>query len=329
MILIIAEKPSLARNITAGIGNLQKKNGYFEGQGYIISWAFGHLFSLADIEAYNPLPEGQKHWSMDNIPCFPEKFRFELRKDTTGRGDDGVLRQFRVIESLCNRPDVDTIVNAGDADREGEIIVRLCIEKALKSEKKLMRLWLPDQTPETVAAALTEMKPETEYDRLADEGFARTYIDWLYGVNLTRYATLKTGTLLRVGRVIVPIVKAIYDRDMAIRNFKPDIYYAISSAEETNGEKIELTSKNKFEKKDKAKPFAGKAVLFIKAPERPRQEIQDVDGGEPGDSSEAVRGRFSHLSENQLRISCHRRKGQDKEDTRKHIKNGLSCSIQG
>lgn len=258
MILIIAEKPSLARNITAGIGNLQKKNGYFEGQGYIISWAFGHLFSLADIEAYNPLPEGQKHWSMDNIPCFPEKFRFGLRKDTTGRGDDGVLRQFRVIESLCNRPDVDTIVNAGDADREGEIIVRLCIEKALKSEKKLMRLWLPDQTPETVAAALTEMKPETEYDRLADEGFARTYIDWLYGVNLTRYATLKTGTLLRVGRVIVPIVKAIYDRDMAIRNFKPDIYYALVSKEATDGEVIELQSKQKFDKTDflKAKSLA-------------------------------------------------------------------------
>ena len=224
MILIIAEKPSLARNITAGIGNLQKKNGYFEGQGYIISWAFGHLFSLADIEAYNPLPEGQKHWSMDNIPCFPENFRFELRKDTTGRGDDGVLRQFRVIESLCNRPDVDTIVNAGDADREGEIIVRLCIEKALKSEKKLMRLWLPDQTPETVAAALTEMKPETEYDRLADEGFARTYIDWLYGVNLTRYATLKTGTHIRVGREIVPIVNAINYNDIEIRKFNPDIY---------------------------------------------------------------------------------------------------------
>ena len=195
---------------------------------------------------------------MDNIPCFPEKFRFELRKDTTGRGDDGVLRQFRVIESLCNRPDVDTIVNAGDADREGEIIVRLCIEKALKSEKKLMRLWLPDQTPETVAAALTEMKPETEYDRLADEGFARTYIDWLYGVNLTRYATLKTGTLLRVGRVIVPIVKAIYDRDMAIRNFKPDIYYALVSKEATDGEVIELQSKQKFDKTDflKAKSLA-------------------------------------------------------------------------
>lgn len=101
--------------------------------------------------------------------------------------------------------------------------------------KKLVRLWLPDQTEETIKTALCEMKDESEYSRLADEGFARTYIDWLYGVNLTRYATLKTGTLLRVGRVIVPIVKAIYDRDMEIRNFVPDIYYVAASKEETNG----------------------------------------------------------------------------------------------
>ncbi len=127
---------------------------------------------------------------------------------------------------------------------------------ALESEKPFYRLWLPDQTPETVRKALGEMKPESEYDLLASEGFARTYIDWLFGVNLTRYATLKTGTLLRVGRVIVPIVKAIYDRDMAIRNFKPDIYYAAASSAQTNGETVELTSKSKFSKDEKDKALA-------------------------------------------------------------------------
>ncbi len=248
MILIIAEKPSLARNICAGIGQMQKKNGYFEGCGYLVSWAFGHLFGLCDIESYRPLPEGQRYWCMDNLPCFPSEFRYELRKGDNGRRDDGVIKQFKIIEELCNRPDVDTIVNAGDADREGEIIVRTCVSKALKTPKPLLRLWLPDQTPETVAAALRDMKSEDEYDNLAKEGYARTFIDWLYGVNLTRYATLKSGKLLRVGRVIVPIVLAIYERDMAIRNFVPDIYYALVSKAETNGEVIELQSKTKFDK---------------------------------------------------------------------------------
>ena len=249
MKLIIAEKPSLARNIIQGIGKVQKdemkkKNGYFEGGDYIVTWAFGHLFSLADIEDYTP--SSSPKWTMDNIPCFPTEFKFALKKGADKKVDSGVEKQFNTIKQLCNRNDVDTIVNAGDSDREGEIIVRLCVNHALNTKKNFVRLWLPDQTPETISTGLGEMKNELEYDNLANEGFARTYIDWLYGVNLTRFATIKTGKLLRVGRVIVPIVKAIYDRDMEIRNFTPQKYYVIASKEETNGEIVELTSKNKF-----------------------------------------------------------------------------------
>jgi DNA topoisomerase-3 len=249
MKLIIAEKPSLARNICAGIGKMDKKDGYFIGGDYIVSWAFGHLFSLVDVESYMPSAKGSG-WTLDNLPCFPEEFRFELRRGDDKKVDYGVSKQFKILESLCNRGDVDTIVNAGDADREGEIIVRLCVSHALKTPKTQKRLWLPDQTPETVRAALNDMKDEEEYDNLASEGLARTYIDWLYGVNLTRYATIRTGKLLRVGRVIVPIVRAIYDRDMEIKNFKPDTYYVIRSNELTNGERVELLSKQKFTKED-------------------------------------------------------------------------------
>ena len=253
MILIIAEKPSLARNIVSAIGNMKRNDGFYSNDQYLVSWAFGHLFSLADIEDYEDTPPKEIRWKMDNLPCFPNKFKFNLKKNNNKEIDPGVKKQFDIITSLCNRDDVDKIVNAGDSDREGEIIVRLCIENALKTEKDIYRLWLPDQTSETISQGLTEMKLDSEYDNLANEGFARTYIDWLYGVNLTRYATLKTGTLLRVGRVIIPIVKAIYDRDMAIRNFVPEMYYGMWSNEETNGELVELNSKEKFDKKDQAK----------------------------------------------------------------------------
>ncbi len=267
VILIIAEKPSLARNIVAGIGKddkLTKNDGFFAGKKYIVSWAFGHLFSLADIESYSGREGGAK-WTLEGLPCFPEKFKFELKKaDGKKHVDSGVAKQFKIIKTLCNRPDVDTIVNAGDADREGEIIVRLCVENALETKKSLKRLWLPDQTPETVAAALSDMKDESEYDSLAAEGLARTYIDWLYGVNLTRYATIMTGRLLRVGRVIVPIVRAVYERDMEIKNFKPEKYYVISSKEKTGGEIVELTSKLKFSK-DEAEKAQDTARLYNEA----------------------------------------------------------------
>ena len=252
MILIIAEKPSLGRNIAAALGNFSKRDGYLENAQCIVTWAFGHLFSLADIEKYNPRPENEKHWTMKNLPCFPEEFCYELRSEK-GKVDAGVVKQFKTIETLCNRADVDLIVNAGDADREGEIIVRNCIKNALKTPKPQKRLWLPDQTPETVRAAFEDMKDEGEYNDLANEGYARTYIDWLYGVNLTRLATLRSGTLMRVGRVIVPIVRAIYDRDMAIKNFVPEKYYSIASKEKTDGEVVELQSKLRFNGNEFAK----------------------------------------------------------------------------
>ena len=134
MVVIIAEKPSLARNIVAGIGQMDKKDGYFIGQDYIVTWAFGHLFSLVDVETYTESTVTK--WTLDNLPCFPETFKFELKRMPDKTVDVGVKKQFAIIEKLVNRPDVDTIVNAGDADREGEIIVRLCIENALKDKKE-------------------------------------------------------------------------------------------------------------------------------------------------------------------------------------------------
>ena len=253
MIVIIAEKPSLARNIINALGKFNKKDGYYINNEYIVTYAFGHLFTLYDIEDYtNEIVK----WKIDNLPYYPEKFKFNLKKDNkTKEIDLGVKKQFDIIKNLINREDVTKIVNAGDADREGEIIIRLIINEALdkNSNKEIYRLWLKDQTDETINKAIKEMKKDDEYNNLANEGLSRTYIDWLYGVNLTRYATLKTGVLLRVGRVIVPIVKAIYDRDKSIENFTPEIYYGICSTAKTNDEVIELNSKEKFSKDELGK----------------------------------------------------------------------------
>jgi len=248
--LIIAEKPSLASSIVSAIGSTKfhRSDGYFESPEYIVTFAYGHLFSLLDLEEYQPADDRTEPsgWSLDGLPFRPKTFRFGLRKDPkTHKVDSGVRKQFHIIQELCARKDVTCIVHAGDADREGEIIIRIILEQA-KNTKPVMRLWLPDQTAETIRAELQTLRSDKDFDAFANEGYARTYIDWLYGINLTRLATLKSGSLLRVGRVIVPIVKAIYDRDLEIRNFTPEKYFGISSKALTNGEMIELTSKQTF-----------------------------------------------------------------------------------
>ena len=135
MILIIAEKPSLARNIVAGIGNMKQSTGYYSNDKYIVTYAFGHLFTLYDIEDYQN--KKMTKWTMEGLPFFPKEFKFNLKRDKNKEVDNGVLKQFNIIKSLINREDVDTIVNAGDADREGEIIVRLCIMNSKSVNKKI------------------------------------------------------------------------------------------------------------------------------------------------------------------------------------------------
>lgn len=253
--VIIAEKPKLANTIASSIpGSFKRCDGFFENENYIVTWALGHLFQLVELEEYlDDYDEKKKYrWTLDGLPFCPKEFKFELiRNPKTKKPDSGCAKQFKVIKGLCARADVDGVFNAGDADREGEIIVRLILQHA-KNKKPVYRLWLPDQTPETILRELKTVKPDKEYDNLANEGFARTYVDWTYGINLTRMCTLKSGSLLRVGRVIVPIVRAIYDRDMAIRNFVPEKYYGLVSKEKTNGFVIELNSKKTFHIDEKA-----------------------------------------------------------------------------
>lgn len=256
--LIICEKPSLAVNVCKALAmmgeNPQKKEGYFESNGYFVTPAFGHLFTLCDIEEYqaNYDPEAKPKWTLDGLPFIPSQFKFKLKpgKENKNAPDAGVKKQFGIIKKLIHSKETKSIIHCGDSDREGEIIVRLILEQA-ENTKPVFRLWLPDQEEKTIVSSLKNMEDDRKYDPLADEGFARMYIDWLYGINLTRYTSIKYGKMQRVGRVIGAITKAICDRDREIRNFKPQTYFVAVSQEETANKKIELVSKIRFTETEK------------------------------------------------------------------------------
>ena len=246
--LIIAEKPSLARNIASALDIRVNKEGYMENEKYIVSWAFGHLFKLRDVDGY----VGEKRkWSEVKLPFFPKEFEFELKNDS------GIKKQYKILKNLINSKEVDEIVNAGDADREGQIIVDIIIN-AIKTDKKIKRLWLPEQTEETIRKSINNLEDNFKYRNLHNEGLARTYMDWLMGINLTRYISLKANMLFPVGRVLIPVIKYIYDRDLTIKNFSPEKYFTIESETMCNGTLLKLICDKKYNllELEKAKSYS-------------------------------------------------------------------------
>ena len=241
--LIIAEKPSLGRNIASALGLKKRGNGYIEGDKYIVSWAFGHLFELSNVDDYF----GKKmKWKEVELPFTPRKFKFKLKESK------GIAEQFKVLKDLMEREDVEGIINCGDADREGQIIIDRIIKES-KVKKEVYRLWLPEQTKETIVEEVKNIKPDREYIKLAFEGYSRTVMDWLFGINLTRYITLKSGQLMPVGRVLIPVLKFIYDRDTAIEKFVKEKYIQLESECEKDEVKFKLSKSTKYLIKDEKK----------------------------------------------------------------------------
>ena len=238
--LIIAEKPSLARKIVSAIGNMERRGDYYENDKYIVISVFGHLLTLYDLEDY--LGKDNNRWELTDLNFFPEKFKYKVK------GDNGIKERYELIKKLISRNDVDTIVNSGDADREGEVLVNIIIYKILNElriRKNITRIWLGEQTEETIRKELRNPRPIKNTENLYNEGRARMYADWLYGIYLTRYVSIKAGAKLPTGRVIVPTVKFIYDRYIEQINFVPEKYYKIlCSVELSNGTEISLDFKD-------------------------------------------------------------------------------------
>ena len=220
MIVCIAEKPSVARDIARIIGANASRQGYMEGNGYQVTWTFGHLCTLKEPHDYTPM---WKSWSLSALPMIPHRFGIKLIED------EGIKKQFAIIEKLMQA--ADGIVNCGDAGQEGELIQRWVMQKA-QAKCPVKRLWISSMTDEAIREGFQQLKDQTEYQPLYLAGLSRAIGDWILGMNATRLYTLKYGQnrqVLSIGRVQTPTLALIVNRQKEIDNFKPEPYWVLST----------------------------------------------------------------------------------------------------
>ena len=210
--LVVAEKPSVAQTIAAALGVTEKKDGYIEGGGYLVSWCVGHLIGLAEAAAYG---EQYKKWQLDSLPILPQEWKY------TTAADKG--KQFQTLKELMHRADVSETVNACDAGREGELIFRFVYEAA-GCNKPMRRLWISSMEDAAIKAGFADLKDGREYDALHASALCRAKADWIIGINATRLFSCLYDKTLNVGRVQTPTLKMLVERDAAIRSFQKEKY---------------------------------------------------------------------------------------------------------
>lgn len=249
MKVVIAEKPSVARELAKVFGATNKQNGYLEGKGYTFTWAFGHLVQLAAPEAY-----GFKGWKLENLPMLPERFKLAV-KQTKVNGvmtdDPGVVKQLNVIRSLFES--ADEIIVATDAGREGELIFRY-IYYHLKCKKPFRRLWISSQTDEAIKNGFRNLKPGQEYDTLFFSAQCRSESDWIVGLNATQALSIAAGnhSVLSLGRVQTPTLAMICARYLENKNFKPQVFYQVAIFLNKDGQVFKAISVKNFDKQEAA-----------------------------------------------------------------------------
>ncbi len=220
MIVCIAEKPSVAKDIARIIGANSARDGYMEGNGYQVTWTFGHLCELKEPDDYTPM---WKRWSLSALPMIPQRFGIKLIND------EGIKKQFSTIERLMQA--ADSIINCGDAGQEGELIQRWVMQKA-QAKCPVKRLWISSMTDEAIKQGFAELKDQQEYQSLYLAGLSRAIGDWLLGMNATRLYTLKYGQnkqVLSIGRVQTPTLALIVNRQKEIDNFEPEPYWVLAT----------------------------------------------------------------------------------------------------
>ena len=249
MKVIIAEKPSVARELAKVFGATTKKNGYIEGKGYTFTWAFGHLLQLAPPQEY-----GFIGWRRQHLPMLPKKFKLAIRKVKTKDGfvdDPAVKKQLDVIKQLFD--EATEIIVATDAGREGELIFRY-IYYYLRCKKPFKRLWISSQTDEAIKDGFRNLKPGSDYDTLFNSAHCRSESDWLVGMNATQALTIASGvrSIFSLGRVQTPTLAMICARYLEVKNFVPQQYYQLAIQMDKDGQLFKAISVDNFDKKEDA-----------------------------------------------------------------------------
>lgn len=232
--LVIAEKPSVAQSLAAVLGAGQRREGYLEGNGWLVSWCVGHLAELADAAEYNP---AYAKWRKEDLPILPESWRFTIAKDKRD--------QFDVLRTLLRREDVSEVVNACDAGREGELIFRTVYALAGCS-KPISRLWISSMEDEAIREGFAHLRPGREYDGLHQAALCRSKADWLVGINATRLFSLLYGCTLNIGRVVSPTLALVVQREAEIATFQPEPFYMV----ELDCDGLSLAGDRKASKKE-------------------------------------------------------------------------------
>ena len=268
MIVCIAEKPSVAKDIARIIGATSSHDGYMEGNGYQVTWTFGHLCTLKEPHDYTPM---WKSWNLTSLPMIPERFGIKLIDQPS------IKKQFAIIESLMQK--ADRIVNCGDAGQEGELIQRWVMQKA-GAKCPVSRLWISSMTDEAISEGFTQLKDQADYQPLYMAGLSRAIGDWLLGMNCTRLYTLRYGQnrqVLSIGRVQTPTLALIVNRQKEIENFKPEPYWVLATVYRDT---IFTATKGKFTSKEEGeeafstiegKPFVVTKVEKKEGKEQPPQ----------------------------------------------------------